>query len=96
MANNIAKQNTNILAANKKYNGVEMTANTQLCGVLGIELPPEEYKQDYNQSGIKVTLLPWVLIFTTTPISDNNLKVGDILKIILIAGGGYTVSDDPK
>jgi hypothetical protein len=31
--------------------------NVQLCTMLGIELPPAEYSQDYAQSDIKVTVI---------------------------------------
>lgn len=53
----IDQQNLYIADANMRYNGVDMVDNVHLCNMLGINLPPSEYRQNYKNSDVKVTLL---------------------------------------
>ena len=53
----IDQQNSCIADANERYSGTEIIDNVHLCDVLGIDLPSEEYRQNYKNSDVKVTLL---------------------------------------
>lgn len=57
MARIIAEQNADILKAQDNYFCEEVFSNRDLAGLLGLESPPEEYFQDYEQSDIKVTVI---------------------------------------
>jgi len=56
MAKIIADQNRDIQLAWDKYDGKLPANNLELIDILGIELPPGDYFQDYNESdlGVKV------------------------------------------
>lgn len=57
MARIIQSQNADILTAWWKYNGRVVTDNLQLAQALNIELPPEEYRQDYAVSDVRVKVI---------------------------------------
>lgn len=57
MADKIKEQNQGIVNAVNKYSGETPLTNHMLCKMLNIELPPNDYYQDYSQSDIKVTLI---------------------------------------
>ena len=57
MAKIIEAQNIGIVNGALNYPGKTPSNNVQLCTMLGIELPPAEYSQDYAQSDIKVTVI---------------------------------------
>jgi len=57
MAFAIARQNMGIMAAWNKYDGTLPANNETLAHDLGIEIPPLEYFQDYNQSNIGVKVI---------------------------------------
>lgn len=57
MAGIIQKQNHGIIAAVRKYPSKNPLNNQQLCRMLGIASPPEDYAQDYAQSDLRVTLI---------------------------------------
>ena len=57
MSKIIPQQNADILRAWDNYTGVEVDNNQQLCQVLGIDLPPKEYQQDYPKSDLKVKVI---------------------------------------
>jgi hypothetical protein len=57
MANKIKEQNQGIVKANYKYPGSVPLTNQMLCRMLNIELPPNEYYQDYGASDIRVTII---------------------------------------
>jgi len=56
MAGIIKQQNAGIRWARNSYSGPEPQTNAQLASILGIDLPPKEYTQDYgvNDIGVKV------------------------------------------
>lgn len=56
MSKIIAQQNRDILRAVSK-GAVEVSNNLELCQLIGIEAPPGNYTQDYNQSDVKVYLI---------------------------------------
>lgn len=57
MAKKIQQQNENILKAWWDYPGDYVTDNQQLAAKLGIEQPPQEYRQDYVVSDIRVKVI---------------------------------------
>jgi hypothetical protein len=57
MANIIKKQNQGIVSATYKYPGQHPLTNQQLCRMLGIAVPPDEYEQNYGASNVRVTLI---------------------------------------
>jgi hypothetical protein len=57
MAKVIADQNQDIFQAQHRYFCREVFTNRDLAGRLGLEYPPEEYFQDYEQSDIRVSVL---------------------------------------
>jgi hypothetical protein len=57
MAGIIKQQNEGIVSARLKYMGSTPTDNTGLANMLHIEPPPEEYRQNYGQSDIRVTVI---------------------------------------
>jgi hypothetical protein len=57
MSHIIDQQNSDIRDAWRNYNPIECYTNTQLCRVLGIDNPSDEYKQDYKLSDIQVGVL---------------------------------------
>jgi hypothetical protein len=57
MAKIIKSQNQNLLTAWEKYSGIEVKNNTELADSLGIRRPPQEYKQDYIKSDIRVKVI---------------------------------------
>ena len=60
MATKIKKQNQGIIDAiwDYKHKGLkEVSTNLELCNVLSIKWPPSEYKQNYPQNDIKVTVI---------------------------------------
>jgi hypothetical protein len=57
MAQRIQQQNTGIITARLKYSGHSPTDNLGLASILGIESPPEPYRQNYGASDIRVTVI---------------------------------------
>jgi hypothetical protein len=57
MAQKIAQQNAGIVAARLKYMGSTPTDNLGLAQALGIEPPPEPYRQNYGASDVRVTVI---------------------------------------
>ena len=57
MAQKIAQQNAGIVAARLKYMGSTPTDNLGLAQTLGIESPPEPYRQNYGASDVRVTVI---------------------------------------
>ena len=57
MAEKIQHQNRGIVQAMLRYPGQAPLTNHQLCKMLNIALPPEEYFQDYVRSDVKVTVI---------------------------------------
>jgi len=57
MASIIRQQNTGIINARLKYSGSTPTDNLGLASILGIAPPPEEYRQNYGQSDVRVTVI---------------------------------------
>ena len=53
----IQQQNHNIISAVRKYPSKNPLNNQQLCRMLGIASPPEDYAQDYAQSDVRVTVI---------------------------------------
>jgi len=53
----IDNQNADIVKSWNKYSGKEVSNNTELAQVLNIEVPPQEYQQDYVLSDIKVKVI---------------------------------------
>lgn len=57
MAKIIKKQNEGIISATYKYPGQHPLTNQQLCRMLGITVPLDEYEQNYGASNVRVTLI---------------------------------------
>jgi hypothetical protein len=57
MITKIKEQNQGILEAIDNYPNKVQSTNHMLCTTLNIELPPNEHYQDYEISGIKVTVI---------------------------------------
>lgn len=57
MGSIINKQNSDIQRAVDLRGGRIVTTNVDLCEVLGINLPPAEYQQDYYDSDVRVTVI---------------------------------------
>jgi hypothetical protein len=57
MATKIKEQNKGIIKATYKYPGRTPLTNHMLCKMLNIELPPNEYYQDYGASDVRVTVI---------------------------------------
>ena len=57
MAGIIQEQNSGIVAAQRRYPGRHPLTNQELARMLAIELPPEQYSQDYGQSNIRITVI---------------------------------------
>ena len=57
MATIIKQQNVGIVNAALKYPGKCPLTNQQLARMLGIEVPPAEYEQNYGASDVRVTVL---------------------------------------
>lgn len=57
MATKIKEQNQGIVKATYKYPGKIPLTNHMLCKMLNIQLPPDEYYQDYGQSDLRVTVI---------------------------------------
>jgi hypothetical protein len=57
MAGIIKQQNQGIIAARLKYSGSTAIDNLGLASILGIEPPPEPYRQNYGQSDVRVTVI---------------------------------------
>ena len=57
MAQKIQQQNAGIVAAMRKYSGSTPLNNHMTCKMLNISLPPAEYRQDYGQSDVRVTII---------------------------------------
>ena len=57
MASMIRQQNTGIINARLKYSGSSPIDNIELASILGIAPPPEEYRQNYGQSDVRVTVI---------------------------------------
>jgi hypothetical protein len=57
MAGIIQAQNIGILRAAETYKVSTATTNLELCDMLGIRYPPEEYQQNYNVSDLKVKVI---------------------------------------
>ena len=53
----IARENQANRQAAKEYPGQRVRTNRQLARVLGIEMPPYQYYQDYDLSDIEVTVI---------------------------------------
>lgn len=54
MAGIIADQNRDLRAWIDSHPGQDLQGNVGLCQRLGIEIPPEEYRQDYGRQNIQV------------------------------------------
>jgi hypothetical protein len=57
MAEKIKEQNQGIIKATYKYPGKTPLTNHMLCKMLNIELPPEQYEQNYGASDVRVTVI---------------------------------------
>ena len=57
MSKIIDKQNEGILSATDKYKGTQVYTNLRLALRLGIDAPPIEYSQNYQDNDIKVTVI---------------------------------------
>jgi hypothetical protein len=57
MAGIIKQQNAGIVGASLKYPGKHPLTNQQLARMLGIEVPPKEYDQNYGASDVRVTVI---------------------------------------
>lgn len=57
MATIIKQQNAGIVTAALKYPGQHPLTNQQLARMLGIEVPPAEYEQNYGASDVRVTVI---------------------------------------
>ena len=57
MAGIIKEQNTGIRDASLKYPGQHPLTNQQLARMLGIQVPPVEYQQNYGASDVRVTVI---------------------------------------
>ena len=57
MASVIAAQNNGVVAAALKYPGKHPLTNQQLARMLGIQVPPDEYDQNYGASDVRVTVI---------------------------------------
>jgi len=57
MSSIIKRQNAGIAEYLANNNSNEVENNLQLCSILGIGLPPNNYRQDYKQNDIKVMTL---------------------------------------
>ena len=57
MAEKIQQQNRGIVQAMLRYPGRVPLTNLGLCKMLNISLPPEEYRQDYGRSDVRVTVI---------------------------------------
>jgi hypothetical protein len=57
MAGIIREQNAGIVNASLMYPGQLPLTNQQLARMLGIEVPPEEYEQNYGASDVRVTVI---------------------------------------
>jgi len=57
MAGIIREQNEGIVAAQLKYYGRHPLTNHELASILNLVWPPGEYRQDYGQSNIRVTVI---------------------------------------
>jgi hypothetical protein len=57
MATIIKQQNTGIINASRKYSGKHPLTNQQLARMLGIQIPPAEYEQNYGASDVRVTVI---------------------------------------
>lgn len=57
MAKIIDHQNRDIRRAWDYYDGIIARDNQELSNILGIQLPPEEYSQDYAQSDLEVKVI---------------------------------------
>ena len=53
----INHQNKDILTAWYQFKGKEVYNNVQLAEWLHINIPPEKYRQNYNQKNVKVKVL---------------------------------------
>lgn len=53
----IKQQNAGIVSASLKYPGKLPLTNQQLARMLDIEVPPEEYEQNYGASDVRVTVI---------------------------------------
>lgn len=57
MAEIIKEQNRGIVDAALKYPGQHPLTNQQLARMLGLEVPPEQYQQNYGASDVRVTVI---------------------------------------
>jgi hypothetical protein len=57
MSEKIKEQNKGIIKATYKYPSRVPLTNHMLCKMLNIELPPNEYYQDYGASDVRVTVI---------------------------------------
>jgi hypothetical protein len=57
MSQIIARQNHDLLSAWHGYSGQAVLDNHQLCAVLGIKSPPDEYQQIYQANDIEVKVV---------------------------------------
>ena len=57
MSSIIKKQNTGIRDASLKYPGQHPLTNQQLARMLGIQVPPAEYQQNYGASDVRVIVI---------------------------------------
>jgi hypothetical protein len=57
MAEKIQQQNRGIVQAMLRYPGRVPLTNHDLCKMLNISLPPDQYFQEYSRSDVKVTVI---------------------------------------
>jgi hypothetical protein len=57
MAVIIKEQNEGIIEAMNKYPARQPTNNLALCDMLKLEMPPQQYKQDYDKSDVRVSVI---------------------------------------
>lgn len=56
MSFHIAAQNLDLLTWEQANTGTQVNDNLGLCHKLGIELPPQQYRQDYSRSDVTVKI----------------------------------------
>ena len=56
MARSIAHQNRDLMTWRNKHNTLRVNDNIEICEHLGLQPPPAEYRQYYNQSDVMVEI----------------------------------------
>ena len=57
MSKIIENQNADILTAINTYGGMRPDDNLELCEIMGIQPPPEQYRQNYSKINVKVVVI---------------------------------------